>query len=194
MTKSASRQKSPRSLEQDLPSIAGLSLPDGAPPMCSRTRPFWAASGRHDIDYISSLVHDAEFKLEDIYESDQWLVIPIDRQRWELPHEAEIPAIHVRSELLVGPVKWWTVELAGRSFLGKDFLHLPELTIFGIQCSMGKFIVEQVSDEEIVIDCTSAKIKIRGGEDGEIRMVDLPPKRKKKRDRPISARCASPMG
>ncbi len=194
MTKRASRVKSSRSKEQELPSIAGLSLPDGAPPMCARTRAFWSASGRHDIDYISSLTHDAGFKLEEIYESDQWLVIPIDRERLELPGEKGAAASHVRSELLIGPVKWWTVELAGRFFLGKDFLHLPKLDIFGIQCSMGKYIVEQADDEEVIIDCTSAKLKVRVGDKGEIRLVDLPPKRKKKRDRPVSVRCANPMG
>jgi hypothetical protein len=186
--------KQERARKFSLPIVAGASLPAGAPPARLRTRALWTGAGQHDVVYISSWVHDAIFRLSDVYESGQWLVIPIDRERQELPKEKDEEATRVRSEILLGPLKWWTLEFAGRLFISKEWLHEPSIVIFGLQSSSGEFWAEDLDDQQIVIDCTGARLKVRLTDKGELRLEDLPPKRKRKKLSDVTIRVAWPMG
>jgi hypothetical protein len=122
------------------------------------------------------------------------LIIPLIRQRWELPKGDSEEPTFVRSEVQIGSVKWLTVELAGSLFI--DEKPLSEFDIHGLQCSSGAFLVENSNDEEIVIDCTLAKLRVRVDQYCVIKLVDLPPKRKRARKRrsPFLIRLAHPMG
>ena len=195
VSRDAKEQKQGRKHPQQvsLPSVAGAFLPAAAPPVRLRTRSLFSGAGQHDVVYISSWVHDATLRLSDIYESGRWLVLPIDRERQELPKDNEKVSV-VRSEILLGPLKSWTLEFAGQLLVSKEWLHDPSVRIFGLQSSSGEFWAEYLDDQQIVVDCTGARLKARLTNEGQVRLEDLPPKRKHKKLSPWTIRVAWPMG
>jgi len=188
--------KRERAHKTNLPRVAGAFVQKGAPPIRLRIRALWSAGGQHDVVYVSSFVHDAKLRLLDVYESGNWLVIPIHRLRQELPRQKDQKdeeATWVRSEIVLGPLKYWTVEFVGRFFI--DAGAAPEeVVLHGLQSISGDFLAEGLNDELIVIDCNSVRLKVRLTDDAEIRLEDLPPKRRRKKVSHWTVRLAWPMG
>lgn len=78
----------------------------------------------HDFVFLSSLIHDARFRRKDIVLRNKRLVIPIERDCWELgmvQHTGHKELYLARSRLVVSPVtgiKW-------------SFTHSPECELEG---------------------------------------------------------------
>jgi hypothetical protein len=61
----------------------------------------------HDVIFLSSLVHDARFRLADVRLKRGRLTIPLERDCWEIPlaeAEGRIEQRVARAELVIGPV------------------------------------------------------------------------------------------
>lgn len=64
----------------------------------------------HDMVFLSSLIHDARFKIEDIRQRGKKLIIPISRDCWEIPlvyHEKPSPhsELHIsNAQLTISPI------------------------------------------------------------------------------------------
>ena len=59
----------------------------------------------HDVIFLSSLIHDARFRLADVRLRRGRLTIPLERDCWEIPLTEEHREVHIaKAELVIGPV------------------------------------------------------------------------------------------
>jgi hypothetical protein len=136
-------------------------------------RRWQAGNHRHDIIYISSYIHDATFRLDEIRWRGKSLTIPLNRARWEL-YGGVGDLVFIRSELIISPVISFRLELANRYMLRNKFLQSPELTVSRLQDVSGQW--EDSDDEEIVINCIlGSKLRLRVSDDltFRVRLIDL---------------------
>jgi hypothetical protein len=86
------------------------------------------ANRPHDMQFLSSLLHDARFRREDIVEKDGMLTFPLQRDRWEdNPMESEEGIWSVDTTLVIGPV------ISQEWAFGEDFDRSNELLIVDIR-------------------------------------------------------------
>jgi len=126
------------------------------------------ANGRHDLIYLSSYIHDAEFRIDEIRQRGRSAVIPLRRARWELYKQTnELPC--VQSELTVSAVKSLDVQLGAPFTATKKFLRNPQLTIFSLE-----YISDDYGDGgTIVISCNLySKVTVQVGDKYKVRLED----------------------
>src|SRR5215470_314073 len=72
-------------------------------PVRYASRPL-SANGRHDLIFLSSYLHDAEFRMDQIQKHGKTVTIKLNRARWELERKLN-ELIFIPSELTIRPVK-----------------------------------------------------------------------------------------
>lgn len=139
-------------------------------PICYERRIFHA-NGRHDIIFLSSYLHDGTFRLDQLRLRRKTLVIPLDRERWELFRKLD-ELKSIRSELKITHVASLRIELTDDA-LGAEFFQNPQLIISSLQLITDQW--EDSEDIELTLNLVrDAKIRIRIAENASIRLLDLP--------------------
>lgn len=127
----------------------------------------------HDIIYLSSYVHDAEFRLDEMRFEGSRLTIPLKRARWELDRALGGDLRYIPSSLTISPVLSFRLELAHESLLARDFLRNPKLIIFRLRVISG--VWDDSDGEELRIDFAyKARLCLRVRETFKLRLQDKP--------------------
>jgi hypothetical protein len=130
----------------------------------------------HDIIYLSSYVHDAEFRLDEMRFDRSRLTIPLKRARWELDRALGGDLRYIPSQLTVSPVLSLRLELSHESLLARDFLRNPKVIIFRLRTIAG--IWNDSDDEELRIDFGRyARLCLRVRDTFKLQLQDKPPSR-----------------
>lgn len=145
---------------------------DGHAPIRYETRN--PPSRRHDVIYLSSYIHDAEFRIDEMELRRKTLLLPLNRARWELDRGSG-DLTYIRSELTISQVVWLRLELDHFSQLQKEFLRAPKVVIFRLQALSREWDdYEDSDDEEIIIEFAyRARLRLRVGMKFRIRLRDL---------------------
>jgi hypothetical protein len=145
---------------------------DSLAPIRYETR--YPPNRQHDVIYISSYIHDATFRIDEMEMRRKSLFLPLNRARWEL-HQATGDLTHIRSELTISRVVSLRLELDHFSRLQKRFLRAPKVIIFRLQALGKKWDdFEDSDDEEIIIEFAyRARLRLRVGLNFRIRLRDL---------------------
>ncbi len=69
----------------------------------------------HDVVYLTSYIHDARFKIESIKHERKRLVIPIERDCWELCFDTPHGLMTAESKLTIFPVEDFSATMDGCS-------------------------------------------------------------------------------
>jgi hypothetical protein len=145
-------------------------------PVRYASRPF-LANGRHDLIFLSSYVHDAEFRMDEIQRRGKTVTLKLDRARWELERKLN-ELVTIPSDLTIRPVKSMWVELGAGHYFTRKFLRKPEMTIFSlmaIPATMVRDPDDDSDDEEIVIECSyRARLRLRVSNEYRILLADKP--------------------
>ena len=153
------------------PDFGGSFHTENRAPLRYETRRF-CANGKHDVIYISSYIHDAEFRLDSIYERGRSVVIPCRRVRWELfRHVDEL--LYISSEITISSVTSFDVDLGAAYTLTKAFLRKPQLIVSSLEYvkQRQRRAVDGVG--RVVIRCTlDSKLIVQVGEGYKIRVLD----------------------
>jgi hypothetical protein len=138
-------------------------------PICYEGR-IGQANGRHDIIFLSSYIHDGTFRLDQVSLRRKTLVIPLERDRWELFRKLnELKSI--RSELRITHVLSLRMELTDDA-LGGKFFQNPQVIISNLQLVTDQW--EHSGDMELILNLVrEARIRIRIAEESSIRLIDL---------------------
>jgi hypothetical protein len=128
---------------------------------------------RHDVIYLSSYIHDATFRIDELDLRGKSLVLSLNRARWELYRAmGNVDLVYIRSELTISRVVSLQLELSRLLQLRKKFLRAPEVIIFKMQILSGQW--EESDDEEIIIDFSyRSRLRLRVGLEFRIRLRDL---------------------
>jgi hypothetical protein len=95
----------------------------------------------HDVVFLGSLIHDARFRRSDVVLRSKRLVIPMDRDRWELGIDTKTGLYAVQSRLTVSPVteiKWSFAH--GWDFRPEDELMIEDIWISRQAVLRGDFV------------------------------------------------------
>ncbi len=133
------------------------------------------ANGRHDLIFLSSYIHDAEFRMDQVQRRGRSVLIPLNRVRWELYRKLD-DLIGIPSELTIRPVKSMRIELAAQYHCEKKFLREPMLRISRLTAVPVclRAADDGTEDEEVVIQCDRAWVRLRVTEEYRILLVDKP--------------------
>jgi|SRR5947209_9840630 len=144
---------------------------DNHAPIRYETR--YSPNRRHDVVYLSSYIHDATFRIDELDLRGKSLVLSLNRARWELDRAmGDVNLVYIRSELTISRVVSLQLELSRLLQLQKKFLRAPEVIIFKMQTLSGQW--EESDDEEIIIDFSyCSRLRLRVGLEFRIRLRDL---------------------
>ncbi len=101
----------------------------------------------HDLAFLSSLVHDARFLYKDIVDTDQKLIIPLNRDRWEIKRLKGDNLQDINSELI-----FTTVQNLNWSFLSSKKPE-PDEELWIDYLFVGENIREQGGDTFSFVIC-----------------------------------------
>jgi hypothetical protein len=144
-------------------------------PVRYASRPF-SANCRHDLIYLSSYLHDAEFRMDEVQCHRRTVTIKLNRARWELWRKLN-ELIFIPSELTIRSVKSMRIELGAEYHFTRKFLRKPDLRIFSLRLfpvRPGRDTDDDSDDEVVVIDCTFAWLRLRVSDRYKILLVDKP--------------------
>ncbi|HEX6878895.1 MAG TPA: hypothetical protein VF135_00900, partial [Terriglobales bacterium] len=96
----------------------------------------FCANGKHDFIYLSSYLHDAEFRLDEIRMWKMSLAIPVRRARWELYRELD-ELLEIPSEVTVWALKSLDIHLGAPFTATKGFLKKPKLIMQSLEYVSG---------------------------------------------------------
>ncbi|HEV2962668.1 MAG TPA: hypothetical protein VG649_12635 [Candidatus Angelobacter sp.] len=142
---------------------------DSHAPIRYETR--YGPNRQHDVFYLSSYIHDATFRIDELDLRRKSLFLPLNRDRWEL-YRGVGDLVSIRSELTISRVVSLRLELGHSSLLRKKFLRAPKVTIFHLHTVSEQW--EGSDDEEIIIDFSyHARLRLRVGLEFRITLRDL---------------------
>jgi hypothetical protein len=144
-------------------------------PVRYASRPF-SANGRHDLIFLSSYLHDAEFRMDQIQRHGKTVTIKLNRARWELDRKLN-EVIFIPSELTIRPVWSMWMELGADYHFTRQFLRKPDLRIFSLTAVPIEMSSDpdDDSDDEIVIKCSYfAWVRMRVSSEYKILLADKP--------------------
>jgi hypothetical protein len=159
--------------ESQQPDFGADFYADNAAPIRYHANRYRLGNFRHDIVYLSSYIHDAEVRLDELRLRRKSLVIPLNRARWELDRGVGDLA-YIRSKLTISPVLSVSLELNHTCFLQKTFFHAPTVVISKLQNISEQW--EDSDDEGLILDFAfRSKLRLRCGPDLTVKLVDRVP-------------------
>ncbi len=145
----------------------------------------WGANGLHDIVFISSYVHDATFRADEIRLRRGTFSLSLERARWELfKHLNELLA--TPSQLIITGVVSYSLELSNQILNPLD----PSLPITGVRMIHHAF--PGTYDVEVAIDFIfDSKLRLRVRSDFALTLRDMLPEKRKAVQRKQKAKVQS---